>query len=147
MTPLIIGQAPGASGGPEPLAGRCGQRLADLCGLSLEHYLARFERRNLLLAFPGKDGKGDAFPEEEARDAAIAIIGTGMMLNRRTVLLGQGVARAFGLSLSECDNLRWYGVRSLIAVCPHPSGVNRWWNVRENTEAARVFWTTLAQEP
>jgi uracil-DNA glycosylase len=145
MIPLIIGQAPGVNGCPEPLAGRCGRRLADLAGLSLEHYLARFERMNLLAVFPGKDGKGDAFPQDQARDAAIHVIGTGVMLNRRTVLLGQGVAAAFGVAVSECDNLRWYGARSQIAICPHPSGINRWWNVRENIEAARVFWTSLAQ--
>lgn len=32
-----------------------------------------------------------------------------------------------------------------VAFCPHPSGVNRWWNVVENQKLARVFWGELGE--
>jgi uracil-DNA glycosylase len=61
--PIIVGQAPGPNTDPlEPLSGRSGARLAELCGITHPEFLARFDRRNLLPKFPGRSGgKGDAW--------------------------------------------------------------------------------------
>ena len=68
VRPLLIGQAPGPRSDPaEPLAGRCGARLAGLCGIGQDEFLRRFERVNLIDRFPGKASKGDRFPLDEAR--------------------------------------------------------------------------------
>ena len=58
--PLLIGQAPGPNTDPGvPLSGASGRRLAALCGLGLDEFLALFDRANLLPEFPGKLGKGE----------------------------------------------------------------------------------------
>ena len=98
---MIIGQAPGRQGTGEPLSGKAGRRLAALCGLDLDAYLARFQRVNLLPVFPGKAGKGDRFPLPPAREAARALLPT--LEGRRVVLLGGRVAAAFGLHRAPRD--------------------------------------------
>jgi uracil-DNA glycosylase len=145
---LLVGQAP--SGHPSdpdvPLGGRCGARLADLCGLSLEAYLDRFERTNLLPVFPGKNGKGDSFPLAPARAAAAKIVKAHDGMGCRIIFL-TSVASAILPALSWGSSLkfkRYCG--SFYAWCPHPSGVNRWWNDPANVERARAFWTELARQ-
>lgn len=147
--PLIIGQAPGPNSDPgAPLSGRCGVRLAGLCGLTPEQFLDRFRRINLIERFPGKNGKGDHFPIDEARKGAVEVLMTGVFHTTRVVLLGENVARAFGfrpksypiLQLLPCG-----ATRHGIAFCPHPSAVSHWWNDVANVEAARAFWTALAK--
>ena len=60
---------------------------------------------------------------------------------RRVVLLGSGVARAFGL---RCAPLVWCVLGPAeFAVLPHPSGVNLWWNKEENRRSARAFFSDL----
>lgn len=146
MRPLIIGQAPGPNTNPlEPLSGRCGERLAELCGLGPRAFLDRFERRNLIDRFPGSAGKGDRFPLPAARRAAL--ITSRSFAGRDVVLLGDGVARAFEL-WQVVPRLHWlhdemWGA-SRLAVAPHPSGVSRWWNDQANAEKARRFWSRLA---
>ena len=140
MKPLIIGQAPSKTGeGCEPINGRSGKKLAACMGVSVEEYLERFERVNVLDRFPGKQGKGDKFPLPEAREAA-----QGIRLEGRpfVLLLGRGVASAFGLG--NLPWLEWAEVeQARVAVVPHPSGINRWWNEQENRERAREFLGNL----
>lgn len=94
---VIIGQAPSRLSDPsEPLSGNSGRRLASLAGLSLPEFLDRFERRNLLDAWPGKAGKGDAFVRAGEARALAESLRAGLA-TRRVVLLGTAVARAFGL--------------------------------------------------
>lgn len=147
--PLIIGQAPGARSDPaQPLAGRCGARLADLAGLDLPTFLATFERINLIDRFPGKTGKGDTFPRAEAGKTATRLIIRGAFLRRRVVFLGENVTATFGFKHAVFEPLRFYqSADSALAFCPHPSSINRWWNDPQHVEAARRFWTTLVQEP
>lgn len=138
---LIVGMAPGRSGVREPLAGSSGRRLALLCGITFEDYLARFERTNLCPEFLGKVGKGDAFPSaKHARALADDLLLT--LAGRRVVVLGFVNALAFGIEWPMFT----FGVRAgaEIAYSPHPSGVNRWWNEAENQEAARAFWRRVA---
>lgn len=150
MKPLLVGQAPGPTSDPEePLSGRCGDRLAELCGLEPAKFLARFRRVNLIDEFPGKAAKGDAFPLDLARRGAVDFLITGVFHTTRVVLLGDNVAKAFGFRPGHFPLLKFLpcgATRHGIAFCPHPSGVNRWWNEPANELAARCFWRRLALE-
>jgi hypothetical protein len=113
-----------------------------MCGLPLDAFLARFERVNLLPAFPGKAGKGDRFPRAAARQAALALLPA--LQGRRAVLLGGRVAAAFGLPRAPL--LVWQPLAGgEVAVAPHPSGINRWWNDPRNVRRAKRFWRRHAQ--
>ena len=130
--PLLIGQAPSRLGDPaKPCTGRFMRFLCGVAGVSTLAYLRAFERRNLLPAWPGKSGKGDAFPMEEARAAA-----AGMDVRGRTVVCcGRKVAGAFGVRAGFLSETEKDG--AAFVVLPHPSGVNRWWNSRSNRRRAR----------
>lgn len=149
MKPLLIGQAPGPKSDPdEPLSGRCGARLADLCGLEPDVFLARFRRVNLIQTFPGKAAKGDLFPLDLARAGAVSLLMTGVFGSTKVVLLGDNVAKAFGFKPGSYPLLRFLPCGATahgIAFCPHPSGVNRWFNDPKNVRAARRFWRDLAR--
>lgn len=45
----------------------------------------------------------------------------------------------------DYEYLQWYpqicGIE--IAFCPHPSGLNRWWNDPDNKKKAKTFWKEL----
>ncbi len=137
---MIVGQAPGRSRGSAlPLEGPSGDRLARLAGMSGHDDLRRRATLvNLLPGFPGKSGKGDAFPLPEARLAAFR-----MRLGRGRVLLaGKAVARAFGLQV--LPYFRWTRHRrAWLAVIPHPSGVSHWWNEPRNVRRARRFMRSV----
>ena len=140
---VIIGRAPSrTSDHRQPLSGPSGERLAFLCDLTMAEFAARFERRNLLDAWQGKAGKGDAFVRAPEARALAEGLRAGLA-TRRVVLLGSDVARAFGFPGEPfLFGAHWGGS---FAFCPHPSGVNRWWNDPENFERARLFWHTLAR--
>lgn len=144
MKPLIIGQAPGPKTDPaEPLSGPSGRRLAALCELSLDDFLACFQRVNLMNRFPGKAGKGDAFRIDRARRAALRL--SQSFGGRKVVLLGNHVARAFEvlpISPPGAFMPMWGG---LVTIFPHPSGISRWWNDPKNVRLASQFWRMLAQ--
>jgi len=140
MTILIIGEAvshvPGA-----PIEGAIGKRLAEYAGITFDEFLASTERHNLL-ANPIEG----PWPKQQARDAAQSIWPS--MLGRRTILLGQNVARAFGIGEIP---LRWRAIDdhgTEVAIVPHPSGLNLWWNDAPNRTAARRFLEmTFRAEP
>lgn len=139
---LIIGQAPGRSGSGEVLAGRCGRRLAGLCGISLEEYLAAFDRENLLASWPGeRSGGGDLFltvreTRELARRYQRAVSG------RRVVVLGTILCCGFDLPQPAFQFVPHWGGN--FAWSPHPSGRCRFWNHPPDVQRARAFWTELA---
>jgi hypothetical protein len=140
MVVYLVGQAPSRTSDPSrPLAGRPCAFLGSLVGLDADAFRRRFRCLNLLQAFPGKAGKGDAFPIAPARSAAAQVRG------RRLLLLGRNVARAFGHA--DAPLLRWErrGGR-LVAVLPHPSGINVWWNEPRNRRAARRFLRETLEE-
>lgn len=135
MKPVLLGQGPsrtGASG--EPFRGRSGQRLADLAGLTLDEFLDRVEAANLLTEFHGKqrNGKGDLFPRRRAERAAKALL--PLLRGRLILAAGKEVAAALGASPTYFEE-RIMG-SCLIVTIPHPSGVNRWWNLAENRRRA-----------
>lgn len=139
MKPLLVGQAPsGRAPGAAPLDGPSGRRVARLAGV-LELGDA-FDAANLLGEFPGKQGKGDAFPAAAARLAAAALDLSGRPL---VVLGGRGVAAAFGeggRAWLEAFPLR--GIPAIVV--PHPSGVSHWWNCPANAARASLVLRAAA---
>jgi uracil-DNA glycosylase len=133
---VLVGQAPSRRGDPEkPLQGDLVvRRLAGVCGMGRKEYMGLTDRYNVLRRWPGKKGKGDHFPMRLARRSArrLALGFSG----RRVILLGRSVAKAFGLNVGY---LKWVNIGFDVAVVPHPSGINRWWNEARNKAAARRF--------
>lgn len=126
---LIIGEAPSLHGDPAvPLEGSVGKRLAEYAGLTWSDYLALTERRNIFqepVEWSRVEAKGRAevmFPQ---------------LLGRHVILLGQRVADAFAF---HWPLLNWVSVGGVtVAIVPHPSGKNLWWNEPENRSQARRF--------
>lgn len=170
LRPVLVGQAPGPNTDPDlplyPLPrGSAGGRLADYMGLSLGQYLRTFERVNLLREYPGARGvkhsrtvdhQQDRFPAQRARTAANAL--RPMLAGRHVLLMGRGVAKAFGLEEVPYLQARVVPMRrptavqewtAIVGVVPHPSGRNRWMNDAANAAALRAFlesWCMLFRE-
>jgi uracil-DNA glycosylase len=133
---LIFGPAPGRGpAGALPFAGRSGAFLAELVGLaSFEEIRAMVLVQNVLTAWPGKNGKGDAFPLEDARRAALRF---RVSPGDRVLFVGRDAGRAFEFSARF---LVWRPFRlAEAAIIPHPSGINRWWNDAGNRSAGAEF--------
>lgn len=139
MKLTIVGQAPGRSRNKKPFDGASGRRLARLAGLgSYAELAARVRLVNLLARFPGKLGKGDAFP----RGAAAAALGS-LRLRGTILLAGRNVAAAFGL---RTRYFAWTELRGKpCAVLPHPSGISHWWNEPKNVRRASSFLRSLVR--
>lgn len=137
--PLLIGQAPSASGeSGKPLEGRIGRKLAALSGMSFPDWAASCDRVNVFDEFPGKNGKGDSWDPKKAEKRADGL--RGLLKGRRVVFLGKRVAKAFGESGSPI--LEWKRSEKLkaeVATLPHPSGIVLWWNDEDNEAAAASF--------
>lgn len=125
--------------------------LAALAGVIPHKFDELFECVNVLDRWPGKQGKGSAFPLPEAR--ARAIIMVEKLKERKVILLGRRVEMAFGLNLPWLTLTPWIFIDRLgepvtceVATCPHPSGVNRWWNDASNRRAAATFWGSLVPQ-
>lgn len=123
-----------------------GGRLQKLMGVTRGTYLRVFDRVNLLQQFPGKHKRDDKFPMAQARIAAGAM--WPMLRGREVVLVGRNVACAFDLSSIAFHN--WMEIEEddiRIAVVPHPSGRNLWYNSELNKREAQAFWAEyLAQQ-
>jgi uracil-DNA glycosylase len=136
---LLVGEAPARTTvGARPFSGRTGARLAELAGV--ERLRDSFEVVNLLDRWPGPTGaKGSEFPMEVARARAAAMVPRLVLRRRRVVLVGRRVAGAF--RLARLPYLSWERIDGLaeVAVLPHPSGVNQWYNDPGNVERARRF--------
>lgn len=167
--PLIVGEAPGPRTDPSvPLDGRTGRRLAELAGISEEELRRRARIVNVLPRWPGPAGKGSAFDPRAAALPAAEAVRLHARAGSLVLVLGWRAARAlngvlYGVHRQEYlvperhylgdvsvqvavvpDPMRMPGPRSRrravrVAVVPHPSGINRWWNDPANVEAARSF--------
>lgn len=148
MKPLIVGEAPSKNEDvPNPISGRVGKRLAECCGTSLDEFLHRFERTNLLKVRQDTKEKGFEFDEQAASLAAYemadpAYSSFALHEGRVVILLGKRVAAAFGAS-PEYFSLQRVGTKADVYVVPHPSGVNRWWNEAANRGKMHDFMQYL----
>lgn len=134
---LLVGEAPNRAGqGRRPNTTFTGGRLARLGARELQ-------RTNLLREWPGPQGKGSAFPLDLARPAAERLWRRHPK-RRPFVLVGTRVAAAFGLARSRYEYLEWLDLRGReVAVIPHPSGINLWWNEPEHVQQAADFFRAL----
>lgn len=129
------------------LTGKAGDKIAALLGIEklvgtpenppprpAAVFAARFLRANLNDRWNGKSGKGDSFDREEGKERAAALASDAFIASY--VLLGAEVARAFGFRFSPLAAHERDGKRFLLL--PHPSGIVRWWNDKENVEKASL---------
>ena len=146
MRILIVGQGPSKDGeGLPPLSGPgTGDKLAELAGLPREEMLNRATAVNLLSKWYGKNGHGDKFPASIAKKQAEKLKNSWKDFDR-ILLLGRNVASAFHVKGSLIESLVWNADKdgNVVAWMPHPSGVDRWYNSRENTIAAAKFLRDL----
>lgn len=97
----------------------------------------------MLDAFPGKEGRGDAFPMREARARVDSLV--PKLAGNVVVLLGKRVAAAFGMKRPKyLERVKHRGLD--VVVLPHPSGVNRWWNDARNVHRASACMGLLWRE-
>jgi hypothetical protein len=116
-----------------PASTSSGRRLAQLGGGALP-------RTNVIQRYPGRSGKGAAFPLDEAR-VGLARLRRRTPLRVAFVYVGKRVAAADGW---RGPYLQWGEHRGrLVATLPHPSGINQWWNDPANVELAGRFVSGL----
>lgn len=165
---LLVGQAPGADGDVRPLTGIMGVRLAELMGVcgtpgvpDDEAIGVWFDRANVLDFYPGRSGKGHAFPVGAARIAAELMLPEVKRYDR-VVFCGKAVFEAFRTCGTGDESARrrkewrgwpmltWHhldrtGLAGSWAWMPHTSMIVTWWNDRENVEAAQAFLRDLGE--
>jgi uracil-DNA glycosylase len=115
-------------------SGRSGQKLAQLAGVKHEDLTAYFDMYNLIPYWPGKAGKGDAFPKEEAKQYALNI---WAWEHSRVILVGSAVADVLGYKGPHCLWILFRG--KWVAYVPHPSGINRFYNDKKNVATVSRF--------
>lgn len=137
MKPLIVGEAPSKNEATErPIEGRVAKRLAKCAGLTLEEFLEHFDRVNLLHVRQDTKDKGFLFNLPAAKVEAARML-TTFEPRRVVILLGGRVAEAFGVHreyFNEVSLGKAYGY-----IVPHPSGINRWYNDKDNVRNMSIF--------
>lgn len=141
--PLIIGEQPSKNGDPsKPIQGRIGERLAECAGLTFDEYMEKFDRMNLLDVRAEYSGKGMDFNVKAARSTARELITRAFLPGRLILILGKRAASAFGMtSIAYFQRMVINGAE--VYVVPHPSGINRWWNLPENEQQMIRFMRTV----
>jgi hypothetical protein len=147
----IVGEAPGPRTRsdlpfyPYPPNSAAG-RLLTYLGWTRRRYLLTFARMNLLSEWPGS-----SFPVARARECVPQVVAA--LHPRPMLLMGKGVVSAFGLShlplltLTEVSlpHAKDGVVTARVALVPHTSGRNLWYNDAANREAVREFVDWLAE--
>lgn len=137
--PLILGMNnPHGAGDPLSPHEGAGRRLRGLLpALSLEEYLAAFERRNLL--------PGSVWSDWRARAAARELLPA--LRGRDVIVLGKRVWAAFRTNAPHVPffaAIEWSGVR--FHLLPHPSGRSLALNDPETRAAASVFLESVMRK-
>lgn len=134
---IIMGEGPGSYTRPlvlYPYPVNCtGHRLMKLMGVKRFEYM-HMDRRNLFPLYPGKSGKGAAFPTSRARGLAREVAPS--LAGYNVLFIGLRLARAFW---SDPVPLQWFEGMYRHAVVPHTSGVNHWWNDPDNRAQGEAF--------
>ena len=146
---LLVGQAPSKQVTPALDAstpGSASSRLLALMGITRDEYMERFARVNLLDYWPGAlaSGKGDKFPRAEAKKAAKRILAQ-YEYPWKILCVGHKVGECF-LPKMRVKYYDWMicisnfppGVRD-VAIIPHTSGLNRYWNDPDCVKLAENF--------
>ena len=123
-----------------------GDRLRKILGITVDEYLERFERRNLL-------HKGEKWGVKTAKAAADAVLAKAA--GARLVLLGAKVTKAFGHEFKpfhlcfgvDYDNgVSHRSLNPYALILPHPSGLSRAWNDIDAVQKARDALVALEAE-
>lgn len=136
LKPMFVGEAPSKSTaryGGHALTGETGRRLAEWSGLSAAEFRAAVECRNVYTTLPERWA--------HVRAAEFARVLWSAPETQRAplvVLLGARVARAFGFTHAVHFEVYQTGGPA-VAVIPHPSGLNRFWNDQTNIARAETF--------
>lgn len=131
---------------PEPLwagkAGSTGRRLAMLCNMEVDVYHKTFARFNILPISGGTSFRVNKYAKEMGRYLKKQFQPEDMV-----VCLGLDVVECIGVELEE--PFTFYPTESGVfyAYIPHPSGLNHWYNERENWSQAQDFMTAFAYYP
>ena len=125
-----------------------------MMGLTRGEYMRQFDRMNLLPYFPGKCKRDDKFPMTPAKLAATVI--KPLLSGRVVIMVGRNVAQAFQLEADFHDWVDWPVKRhctvqrepgvARVAIVPHPSGRNHWYNKDENMAESAAFWADFFDE-
>lgn len=132
-------------------------RLLGYTGWSTSEYLSLVGRDNLLHHHPGGSGKGANWDAAGARERVPVVLDSLFKKKQILLILGWRVAMSFNwyndvfhrVCKSKLSYLYWeyVGEKGKVmvptAVVPHPSGINQWWNSKENRDQALRFFSTL----
>jgi len=142
---LLVGEAPGRLGLTRPpLYGRTRQLIMNAAGISENEFDRLFATTNLFTSWQGGDEHGDYFSLYKARPHASNILDNST--HQTIVLVGLRTATAFGLKVTTNQCFKWFKMKHRqVAVMPHTSGRNRWWNSHVNREVAAKFMHELVQ--
>lgn len=158
--PILIGEAPEKDARsdcplyPYPPQSSGGKLYSMSPFTNRKAFIKSCYRLNLLAEYPGDGDKLWTWPKERARHCAMNLKGSGLVSDRRVVLVGAKVASAFDLPLGfgpdTINVLQWYewpfGGYSkdfTVAIMPHPSGLNRWYNDPVNRMRTEEFLREL----
>lgn len=133
---MFVGEAPSRSTarhGGHPLVGETGRRLAEWSGMSMAEFHRRTVCVNVFRTLP------DRWSAPRATELATALWHRpDVQAAPAVVLLGARVAKAFGFGRAEPFVLYQTGGPG-VAVLPHPSGQNLYWNDQANRDRASAF--------
>ena len=149
---LLVGQAPSRTGSPTLDAstpGSASSRLLKLFDMTRDDYMDRFKRLNLIHDYPGSlpGGRGDRFSITEGRKSAQRI--QKQISEHHILCIGKKVGKCF--NLDECftwnDYIHCYPfTRNWIAMIPHTSGLNRFYNDPDNVQRTKTFLQELISD-
>lgn len=125
------------------LVGESGYRLATWAGLSPAEFRERARLVNVYRELPPRWGR--PFARGRAEELAVDAERAGA---ERVVLLGERVAAAFDYTAPPFE---WHPTAmlptQLVALVPHPSGLNRYWNEPVNRRLVERFLRRLFGVP